>query len=174
MMFASVPKRRIWVMAVTIMLCSKVAALAAVDRARDQVAADDVERGGPAADADAVALAQRLEVVVVADGVVVVLGEMALEVDPQAAHVQAVELAVLARGLVADVAGREVALGARRLAVRQPAAAAERALLVAAARAALEADEIAHASLPTFPARARTPWAIASAASIRKRQYSGV
>ena len=54
----------------------------AVDDAGDEVAPDEVERRRPAVDPDPVALAQRLEVLVIADGVMIVLGQMGVEVDP--------------------------------------------------------------------------------------------
>jgi hypothetical protein len=78
-----------------------------VDGPRDEIPADDVERGRPAADPDPVAAAQRLEPLVVTDRMAVVLGEMVLQVDPQSRQLKARQTPVVLDGLIADVAARK-------------------------------------------------------------------
>ncbi|HLE79220.1 MAG TPA: hypothetical protein VI687_02395, partial [Candidatus Limnocylindrales bacterium] len=56
----------------------------AVERARDEVATNEVERGRPPADPDPRPLAEALEVVVVADRVLVVLREVVREIQAKA------------------------------------------------------------------------------------------
>ena len=76
-------------MAVTIMSCASWRLRPGIDLAGDEVAADGLERRRPAAPAQAVALAQGLEPLVVADGMAVVLGHVVAEVDAQAGEGQA-------------------------------------------------------------------------------------
>ena len=112
-----------------------------VDLTGHQIAADGLERRRPPADPDPVAAAERFEPVVVADRVAVVLGLVVDEVDAQAGALEARQASVVVDGPVADRAGRELGGRARRLAVRQPAATAERAATLVGRRPALEADD---------------------------------
>ena len=71
------PQRAIWLIAVTIASCWYWPAAAAVDDTGHQVAPDEVERRPAVADPDPIADPQRLEPVVVADRVALVLGRRA-------------------------------------------------------------------------------------------------
>ena len=139
-----------------------------VDLTGHEVAADRLERRGPATPAQFVALAQRLEPLVVADRMAVVLGHVAAQVDAETRQVEAVGPPVVIDREVADRAARQLGVGARRLAVRQPAAAAERRVVAGGGGAALEAagrdhrrDSVAAArpdDHPTIGAPGRDPW----------------
>ena len=117
---------------------------AGLDGTGHQVAPHDVERRRPAPDPDAVAFAQRLEVVVVADRVALVLREVRLEVHPQARAVEALEASVIVHRAITDVTARELGVGARRCAVGQPAPRAERSSVRARRQAALQTDGKRH------------------------------
>jgi hypothetical protein len=54
---------------------------AAVDVARDEVPPDEIEGRGPAADPDPVTLAERLEKIVIPDGMALVLPDVMVEID---------------------------------------------------------------------------------------------
>src|SRR5438093_10365966 len=127
----------------------------AVDDAGDEVAPDEVERRRPAVDPDPVALAQRLEVLVIPDGVMIVLGQMGVEVDPAPRPAEALDAPTVVHRLVADMAGRKLDVGAWRLAIWEPAAAAERRAAGARRRSALEADREPHRLHGRHPAEGR-------------------
>lgn len=67
----------------------------AVERAGDQVATHKIERRHPAADSDPGAFTEALEEVVVADGVLVMLVDMAWEVHAKARQSRACKSAVV-------------------------------------------------------------------------------
>ena len=100
----------------------------AIDDAGDEIAPDEVERGVPAADPDPVALAERLEPAVVTDRMALVLGDVLGDRELPAGPRQRREEPVVRDGGVADRAGRQLGVGAGRLAERDPAAGADRRL----------------------------------------------
>src|SRR4051812_43802932 len=117
---------------------------AGLDLARDQIAPNGLEWRSPAADPDPISLAERLEQVVVADGVGFVLGLVADQVHPPAASGDARQPAILVDDSVADRAGREGCIGPRWRSVRETATPTEGSPIVASGRAALEAGGFDH------------------------------
>ena len=119
-------------------------AAAGFDGTRHEISTDDIERRLPAADSDLVPFPQRLEKILVADRVAIVLGKMNLEVDAGTEPILARQQPIVADGLIADVTGRQLCVGAGRFTVRQAAAAAERRGCGAGDSTALQTDFCAH------------------------------
>ena len=114
-------------MAVTIMSWAKLAVAAGIDLAGHEVAADGLERCRPTAPPDPVALPQRLEPLVVADRVAVVLGHVVPQVDPEALEFET-RCARRRRRSGSRPGTGELDVGTRRIAVREAAATAERGI----------------------------------------------
>jgi len=132
-------------------------AAAAFDGTGHEVATDEIERRLPTADPDLVTFPERLEKILVADRVAIVLGKVDLEVDAGAGSVLARQQPIVADGPIADVTGRQLHVRAGRLTVRQAAAAAERGGCGAGDGSTLKADFCAHRpslrDLPQFRLR---------------------
>src|SRR6266566_7797241 len=102
-----------------------LAAPATVVGTGDEVAPNEVEWRLPATNDDPVTPAKRLEVLVVADGMVLVLGHVLDEIDAPSGGTERRQAPVVADRGVAGRAARQLGLDPRRRAVRQPAAPAE-------------------------------------------------
>ena len=111
-------------------------AAAAIERTRDEIAPDEIEGGRPAAYADSGAFPKRLQVVVITDGMLVVLMNVAGKVQAMAGSGCTGEAAVVIRRAVADGTDRELDVGGGLGPERTAAAAAERARRRAGGRAA--------------------------------------
>ena len=126
---------------------------AGIDLAGHEIAPDGVERRGPAIDPDAVARPQRLEPVVVADRVSVVLVLVAHEVHTERRALEARQASVVVDRAIADRAGGQLDGATGWLAVGQAAATTERPARPVGRGPALEADGRDHAlNRPVSPA----------------------
>src|SRR5712691_7395780 len=120
-------------------------ATAGLDGTGHEIAPHDIERCLPAPDPDLVPFPERLEVVVIADRVAIVFSEVDVKIDAGPRPIPARQQSVVADGLVADVTGRQLRVGAGRLPIRQAAPAAERGGCGTGDGSALQADLCAHA-----------------------------
>ena len=146
-----------------------------VDLARDEVAADGLERRGPATPAELVALAQGLEPLVVAHGMTVVLAHVAAQVHAQAGQVEAVRAPVIVDGQVADRTRGQLGVGSWGVPVWEPAASAEGGVVPDGGRAALKTADGDHAAnTPSRMARRMAVSTMGSAAVRPTSQPSGV
>jgi uncharacterized membrane protein len=145
------------------------------DLSGHQVAPDCLERCRPVPDPDLVAEPQRLQPIVVADRVTIVFGLVTDEVDAQTGALEARQATVILDRGVADGARGKLGGRARRGAIRQATAAAERAATMPRRRAALETDDLDHgANLPVRPALRTASAVVRSTPSRWISQASGV
>ncbi len=86
--------------------CAELPVAARLDLAGDEIAPHGIEWRCPATPADLVTFPQRLEPLVVTDGMAVVLGHVTAQIDAQAGQVEAVGPAVVIDRAVADRAAR--------------------------------------------------------------------
>ena len=100
-------------------------ASAAVERSRDQVTPDKIEGCRPAADPDSRPFAEALEILIVADWVLVVLREVVREIEAKAGQGSARESTIVVGRAVAHGAGRQLHVRRGRRPERQAAAGAE-------------------------------------------------